>query len=166
MKNESEFQLPEEILKEIDIDQQNEMDLDVQTGKLTIRKKEKGGMEKQAISLRGFLLPTVIATIIFFLFFYLKKYTYVPLVGRPSIGELVSTVGVLTGILTLIITFVGVKKGRTQSQARKSYWRNFPALVISFLIILFLGSMFLSRLLGYSFRELLLIYLQRPCFSL
>ncbi|WP_086350831.1 DUF998 domain-containing protein [Candidatus Enterococcus clewellii] len=151
MKKESEFQLPEEILQEIDLEQQNEMDLDVQTGKLTIRKKDKGAMEGQTISLRGFLLPTIIATIIFFLFFYLKEYTYVPLVGRPSIGELVNTVGVLTGIITLIVTFIGVKKGRTSSQAKNLYWRNFPALVISFLIILLLGSLFLFRLLGYMF---------------
>lgn len=151
MEKETEFQLPEDILQEIDLDRQNEMDLDVQTGKLTIRKKEKGAMEGQSISLRGFLLPTLIATVIFFLFFYLKDYTYVPLVGRPSIGELVSTVGVLTGILTLILTFIGVKKGKTSSQAKALYWRNFPALVISFLIILFLGSLFLFKLLGYMF---------------
>lgn len=151
MKKQEEFQLPKEILEEIDLDQQNEMDLDVQSGKLIIRKKQKGVVEGQTISLRGFLLPTILSTIVFFLFFYLKKYSYVPLVGRPSIGELVSTVGVLTGILTLIITFIGIKKGRTHSQAKALYWRNFPALVISFLIILFLGSLFLFRLLGYMF---------------
>ncbi|MHC5216340.1 DUF998 domain-containing protein [Enterococcus sp. LJL128] len=150
MDKEAEFQVPQEIIEQLEFNKKTEIDLDVDNGKVIIRKKEKTAAG-QTISLRGFILPTLLATLVFFLFFYFKEYKYVPLVGRLSIGELVSTVGVLTGIATLFFSFIGIKKGRIVSQAKNLYWRNFPAIVISFSIILFLGSLFLFKLLGYMF---------------
>lgn len=150
--NKVRFNLPKEIVEKSKLIKwsEGEGELDVNTGVLTIKEKETT-MSSQTISLRLFFVPSFLSAFLFFLYYYFTKRTQIALSGYDSIGFMLSTLGTLTGLLTLTLIFTSIKKGKRFSQAKNLYWRNFPALFISLGIMLFLGSLFLFRILRYMF---------------
>jgi len=146
------FNLPKEIVAQSKFIRwsEGEGELDVNTGVLTIQEK-KAETSSQTMSLRLFFLPSLLSTALFFLYYSLKQLTEIALSGYDSIGFMMTTLGTMTGLVTLATIFTSIKKGKRFSQAKNLYWRNFPALFVSVGIILFLGSLFLFRILRYMF---------------
>lgn len=97
------------------------------------------------------LLASLTSALIFILFFYLRRMSYVPLTGKQSIASLALTLGVVTGTITLLFSLFYHKIHQTFTHMKNFRWRNFPALIISSIIILFLTIQFSFRGLGFMF---------------
>ncbi|MGM0124367.1 hypothetical protein IGI37_001744 [Enterococcus sp. AZ194] len=137
MENKSyTVRLPEEVVSNLSLESQETLELKVENQKIVIKRK-KPIAETQTISLRWFLIPSVIASLIFCLYFFIQQTSQIPLTGDTSIASLVIILGLVSGILSFTTFFIRGKKNEYRG-LRDIYWRNFPTLLISFAIILIL----------------------------
>lgn len=109
----------------------------------------------QVAALRQFLIPSLIATVIFFLFFLLSGQSMIALTGKFSISSMVTLLGVVSGVISFAYYFVNCKK-QGQANLEKVYWRNFPTLLISFTIIILLALLISFYILSTLFVNLFL----------
>ncbi|KIS03827.1 AbrB/MazE/SpoVT family DNA-binding domain-containing protein [Paucilactobacillus wasatchensis] len=92
-------------------------------------------INSQKISLWWSLIPTVVMSIVFYLFILKQRLQQVPLTGTTSIATALIGLGVLSGT----IFFIKSRKSPDNSASRNIYWRNFPTIVLSFALILLLA---------------------------
>ncbi|MFV0557834.1 MAG: DUF998 domain-containing protein [Enterococcus sp.] len=142
------FKLPDELVDRLKKTTHPDMTIDLTNGYLEVQEGELPN-KSQLVSLRGFLIPSLLASAIFFTYFFTQGISPIPLSGHGSVGTWASTLGVLTGVCTLAVAFIIAKKGQKNDQAKNYYWRNFPTFVISFAIILLMGIMFSFRIFNF-----------------
>ena len=135
-ENEYRVSLPETVINEFHLDEETQVTLKMIDQKIVIE-PAKNKVGNQTISLRWFLIPTIISSLSFFLYLYFKGHTYIPLVGSFSIANLVFTLGILSGSCSFIFFFVQGKRSQLKIKLKDIYWRNFPTILFSFVIILF-----------------------------
>lgn len=127
--------LPPEVIK--NLDPENELDMLVSVEDQTIMMRPtKRKVEKQTVSLRWFLIPAIVASIIFNLVFFFRKENQIPFTGEWSVSSLVLVLGVFSGICSFVIFFALGKSKRFKAFDAGVYWRNFPTLLLAFTITL------------------------------
>jgi hypothetical membrane protein len=135
-------------------------DLDIKDGEqveVTLKDKEavirpkRADTGTQTISLRFFLIPTVLAGIVFLAYFFYFNILQVPMTGKNSIAQMVIVLGELSGMGTFAVTYIRNHRQIHGRDHRRRYWRIFPTLLLSFAIILaFVASVFFWAI-GYMF---------------
>lgn len=88
------------------------------------------------LPIKYFLYPTIIATIIFLItIFFFDDRSQIPLNGEYSLSSMVLSIGGLVGGITFIIFlfYIKINKKGTLSLI---YWRDFPAIIISILVMI------------------------------
>ena len=120
-------------------------DLDIKDGEqveVTLKDKEAVIRPKrtdtgtQTISLRFFLIPTVLAGLFFLAYFIYFQILQVPMTGKNSIAQMVIVLGELSGMGTFAVTYVQNHRRIHGRDHRRRYWRIFPTLLLAFAIIL------------------------------
>ncbi|QBO36648.1 AbrB/MazE/SpoVT family DNA-binding domain-containing protein [Periweissella cryptocerci] len=139
--------LPPEIINQLDIDPHKPVQLTVNDNKLQLN-QNPDPREKQSMSLRYFITPTILATILFFIRFTLAGQSLVPLTGNNSLENMTFLLGTLTGFIVFSIIFISQKRRRRNTTVEKIYWRNFPTIAIAFGSMLFLVLIGTFELLG------------------
>lgn len=117
----------------------------------------------QTISLRFFLIPTIIASLIFFGYLFFEERTQIPLVGSLSIANFVLSLGVASGVCSFLFVFIEGKYHKIQTRSQGIYWRNFPTILISFIIILVFALLLFSKSLDSFLLVHHLINIQQRC---
>lgn len=130
--------LPDELVKELDILNQDTMLIKKEHQRLIIERK-KSPFESQEISLRWFLVPAIICSFIFFIFFNFGGSKQIFMTGDYSIASAVTLLGILSGSLSFITFFIKEKRKKANSQLKDIQWRNVPSIIFSFIVILMLG---------------------------
>ncbi|URZ88276.1 DUF998 domain-containing protein [Floricoccus penangensis] len=149
MDKEEKYKFPVQLSALIKENPGKDIKLNEANGDFEFVEREINQEDSQKVSLRGFIIPSVITTIIFYLFFYYRDMIYIPMNGMISIGSAVTTLGVLSGVIVLLITFILIKNGKILAQSSTLYWRNFPAILVAFTVILFLSTFYLFDILDF-----------------
>lgn len=151
MKNEQvTVSLPEQVVKELDLKSGDEVILSVRNQKIMMETANRA-TGSQTLSLRWFLIPTAIASLLFFGYLLVKDQYQITLIGKLSIANMVLLIGVPSGVFSFILAFVKGKKNKITSKSKDISWRNFPAILMSFIIISLLGALIFFKLLGLVF---------------
>lgn len=142
----------------LNLAQENKIQLEID-GVAYLLQAEKENHENQGIALKLFLIPSVLMTLIFFMFFWLTHEPLIPLSGRISVASISIVLGFIGSILTFGFYFVRGKQ-KDFPNLEKIYWRNFPTIMVSFAIMLLIGMLFAFWVIGRLFEGLYLdIYL-------
>ncbi len=147
MATEYKIPLTKEQIQHLQLPVNQEIEV-VDTGEKLILKKNPHKIETQIFSLRWFLIPTFIASLIFFIYFSVKKENFIPLTGEASIGSFTFYLGLLLGMISFTVSFILNRKKKATSFTQAIYWRNFPTIVFSFALILGLVIMAFFWLIG------------------
>lgn len=142
--------LPEELVDELALKNGDEVTLSVRNQKISMEKKQEI-VGIQTLSLRWFLIPTLIASVLFFLYLLIENQLQINLVGKLSIANRVLSIGMVSGVFSFLFAFIKGKKNEIMSKSKEISWRNFPAILISFIIISLLGALIFFKLLGLVF---------------
>ena len=127
--------LPEEVVTELDLRPEQSFHLTLRNGSLTLHPID-GQNEIQTLSLRHFLVPSVLAALLFIGYALYQRHFQLPLGGDNSIASAVILLGEMSGMLSFLVTYVQEVRRQPNSLKRKTSWRVFPALLIAFAIIL------------------------------
>ncbi|MFV0559276.1 MAG: DUF998 domain-containing protein [Enterococcus sp.] len=146
-KKKVNLEIPEDALKEMEMDKDSDIVLEISNKQGTLFDKNHS-FDQQNQSLRWFLIPSVVATLLFYFYALYQNIHYISITGTHSIATLTNTLGLTSGILCFTIAFVLIKKDKRFGLAKRIYWRNFPAILISFSIILFLCILLFFKVLG------------------
>lgn len=122
----------------------------------TVKLTEEGLLLKKEENLKQNIFPVkavVISGLISLLAFVLifKPYSQIPLTGDKSIATLVIIFGIITGMFNFTYYFTKEKKSEEKSVVQKISWRNYPTVLISYLIIMTLVLLFMFNVLGQFF---------------
>ncbi|KRN28153.1 abc transporter, permease protein [Lactobacillus selangorensis] len=150
MKEKGYFiQIPDAAAKKLGLDTTHELDLTVRDNELILAKPTpKSGW-------KDYLPPLIVALIssVSLLIYWSSKHIgHVKLTGDYSIASFIIVLGIITGSLFFTVSLIRQRRNG-DAAARRIYWRNFPTIVLSFVIILafilmgtfwLLGSLFVG----------------------
>ncbi|MGX7023819.1 AbrB/MazE/SpoVT family DNA-binding domain-containing protein [Vagococcus hydrophili] len=148
----SEFKvkLPEEIVEELKLSEQDTIFLKKENNRVIIERK-KNVAEFQEVSLRWFLIPVILSSLAFFIFFYFENSTQIPMAGEVSIASAVSLLGLISGSISFIFFFIKEKKNQENDGLKDILWRNVPTVIFSFMVMLSLGILCFFWMIGIMF---------------
>ena len=90
----------------------------------------------EAISLKYFIYPSIIVTLIFCYSIYNRSISQVPMTGNFSIASHLIYLGMLSGMLSFTYFFIKGKRNPKNKSTRDIYWRNVPTIIFSFTVTL------------------------------
>lgn len=125
----------------------------VQEGEVIFKVVEDGLLLKKPkatqtihVSWKSILPASIVVFISFALTF--KGYSQIPLVGNKSTASLVIVFGVITGMLNFTYFFTKEKRYGQGSYTQKMYWRNYPTVLLTYLILTIVSLLFISKIIG------------------
>ncbi|WP_314061955.1 DUF998 domain-containing protein [uncultured Vagococcus sp.] len=133
-KEELIIKIPPEIYQDLTFTESDELVMAIKNQGISITKKNQA--ENQVITLRWFLLPSLLISFVFYLLTLYERTSQVPLTGKFSIASMVITLGLFSGICVFSFFFVKGKRQKKNNPTKNIYWRNFPTILVAFAIIL------------------------------
>nr|WP_242586719.1 AbrB/MazE/SpoVT family DNA-binding domain-containing protein [Enterococcus sp. DIV0869a] len=127
--------MPNKIVEEFQLENEDEVTVSIKDQKIVIEPKKKVA-GNQTMSLRWFLIPTTVVSILFLSYLMFNNYTQVALTGRYSIADFVLVLGISSGVFSFLLFFIRGKRNQVTTLSKDIYWRNFPAILLSFIVIL------------------------------
>ncbi|QEA59135.1 DUF998 domain-containing protein [Leuconostoc koreense] len=127
--------LPEEIVSELHLKHNQPLNLTLRNGQLIIQQSNNLN-ERQTLSLRHFLIPSILMGIIFTVYAVNQKIFRIPLGGDNSIASAVIMLSEISGVFMFLLTYFQQQRQQTDKLRRKTSWRVLPALTVAFAIIL------------------------------
>jgi Predicted membrane protein len=141
---EEKISLPADVAHEVDFKKDDKLNIKVEAERdRIIIERDLDSDEGQTFGLRYFLIPSLVASIIFFIYEKYKDVKTIDFTGNSfnSLSTQTILLGLLTGIISFSIFFIKGKRGNKR-YLKVIYWRNFPTIVISFALML--GSVLIS----------------------
>ncbi|MCO0832443.1 DUF998 domain-containing protein [Fructobacillus sp. W13] len=147
-----EIELPDQVVDDLKLQDGDQIDIQVsnQSFKVLPRRDEH---QNQQLSIRRFVLPSVIATACFIFYTLWQQDNLVALTGRDSIATWVIIFGELTGMATFIYTHLKKVKSEDDQLKKKTALRLTPTLFISFALIQAFAMLAFFWVIGYLFQE-------------
>jgi hypothetical protein len=142
--------LPEKVVEELQLKGETEVIVSIDEKKLIIEPAKKM-VGNQTISLRWFLIPTIITSLIFFAYFFISSRSQITLVGPFSIANFVLSLGVVSGVFSFLFFFIKGKRNQITTKSTDIHWRNFPTILLSFIIILVFSLLVFFKVIGLVF---------------
>ncbi|WP_370590111.1 DUF998 domain-containing protein [Candidatus Vagococcus giribetii] len=142
--------LPEEVEEYFSLSGEETLLLKREHQKLVIEKK-KSPFETQKISLRWFLLPSAISSVVIFALFYFLGDSQILMTGDNSISSAVLLFGLFGGSVSFISFFIKEKKNPENYRLADIQWRNVPTIIVSFMVMLLLGILAFFWIIGMAF---------------
>lgn len=142
--------LPEKVVKEFQLQEESDVTLRIDEQKILIEPTVKAA-GNQTISLRWFLIPTLITSLLFFIYFFISNTTQIALVGPYSIANFILSLGVASGVISFLVFFIKGKRNQVATKSKNIYWRNFPAILLSFIVILVFSLLVFFKVIGLVF---------------
>lgn len=105
---------------------------------------------------RYYLISAMISSVIFYLIASYLNLDTIALTGELSLGSFIVVISFLVNLIVLPIYLVKLKTNNTENQLKYIYWRNFPTIIISYLIIQITMLLFIFWSVGQLFTGLTL----------
>lgn len=147
MKESYQIVIPEEVINKLALEERESLELRIVQEQMVIRKSGIS-LEGQKISLRWFLIPSILSVLVFFLYFIFQKQSQIALTGDTSIATVSIVLSFISGILSFSLCFIRIKQAKIQSTAKDIYWRHFPSILVSFSVITLYALFFFFKVLG------------------
>ncbi|GAB6093402.1 DUF998 domain-containing protein [Furfurilactobacillus curtus] len=116
-------------------------------------KAQHATREQQTLPTRWFLIPSILASLIFFGYFASRNQTQIALTGNDSIASAVITLGLITGSLSFIFFYFIQKRDIQRWLTGSLYWRSFPTILLSFIVILTVAVLGFFWFMGILFKS-------------
>ncbi|WP_311406934.1 AbrB/MazE/SpoVT family DNA-binding domain-containing protein [Liquorilactobacillus uvarum] len=91
---------------------------------------------RRSVSILRFFMPSVLSTIVFFIYFFYQREYQISLAGNESIASLTIILGLLSGSLSFAFFYLKDRKHIQGWFGKKLYWRSFLTILLSFTTIL------------------------------
>ncbi|WP_033934658.1 hypothetical protein [Limosilactobacillus mucosae] len=131
--------LPAKAVENLELEKNTPLVLMVDNKTLTIRPSRTVEMLPQ-IMMRWYLIPAVLAAVIFFCLSWANHHWVISLTGNWSIGFASLYLGTFSGVVAFATAFIRQKRHRS-GPAMELHWRNLPTLLIAFGTILAISIM-------------------------
>lgn len=131
--------LPAKAVENLELEKNTPLVLIVDNKTLTIRPSRTVEMLPQ-IMMRWYLIPAVLAAVIFFCLSWANHHWVISLTGNWSIGFASLYLGTFSGVVAFATAFIRQKRHRS-GPAMELHWRNLPTLLIAFGTILAISIM-------------------------
>lgn len=131
--------LPAKAVENLELEKNTSLVLMVDNKTLTIRPSRTVEMLPQ-IMMRWYLIPAVLAAVIFFCLSWSNHHWVISLTGNWSIGFASLYLGTFSGVVAFATAFIRQKRHRS-GPAMELHWRNLPTLLIAFGTILAISIM-------------------------
>lgn len=149
-KNTFSITIPEKIVEEFHLEKEDEVTVSIKDQKIVIEPKKKAP-GNQTLSLRWFLIPTTVISLLFLGYLFYTDKTQIALVGAYSIANFVLSFGVLSGVFSFLLFFIKGKRAQVTTKSKDIYWRNFPTILLSFIVILVFALLVFFKVIGLVF---------------
>lgn len=131
--------LPAKAVENLELEKNTSLVLMVDNKTLTIRPSRTVEMLPQ-IMMRWYLIPAVLAAVIFFCLSWFNHHWVISLTGNWSIGFASLYLGTFSGVVAFATAFIRQKRHRS-GPAMELHWRNLPTLLVAFGTILAISIM-------------------------
>lgn len=131
--------LPAKAVENLELEKNTPLVLMVDNKTLTIRPSRTVEMLPQ-IMMRWYLIPAVLAAVIFFCLSWANHHWVISLTGNWSIGFASLYLGTFSGVVAFATAFIRQKRHHS-GPAMELHWRNLPTLLIAFGTILAISIM-------------------------
>jgi hypothetical membrane protein len=142
--------LPKELDDDLSILDQEIIYVKKEHQRLVIEKK-KTPFETQNVSLRWFLLPALMCSVIFFIVFFTWGDKQISMTGDFSIATATMLLGLISGSFSFISIFINRKRKEKNPELSDIQWRNVPTIIGAFIVILMLGILSFFWIIGMMF---------------
>ncbi|MGL4644876.1 MAG: DUF998 domain-containing protein [Vagococcus fluvialis] len=142
--------LPKELDDDLSILDQETISVKKEHQRLVIEKK-KTPFETQNVSLRWFLLPALMCSVIFFIVFFIWGDKQISMTGDFSIATATMLLGLISGSFSFISIFINRKRKEKNPELSDIQWRNVPTIIGAFIVILMLGILSFFWIIGMMF---------------
>lgn len=142
--------IPKELDDDLSILDQETISVKKEHQRLVIEKK-KTPFETQNVSLRWFLLPALMCSVIFFIVFFTWGDKQISMTGDFSIATATMLLGLISGSFSFISIFINRKRKEKNPELSDIQWRNVPTIIGAFIVILMLGILSFFWIIGMMF---------------
>lgn len=132
--------VPDELVKKYDLHNDDDFKITARNGEIRLKKKNHDSNKRQ-FNVIWILIASILTSIAFWIFINAVHLHQVPLVGTNSIASGLIVFGGLSGMILFSAYFISNRKKITVAYSAKTFWRTFPVIVISFVLILSLALM-------------------------
>ena len=132
--------VPDELVKKYDLHNDDDFKITARNGEIRLKKKNHDSNKRQ-FNVVWILIASILTSVAFWIFINAVHLHQVPLVGTNSIASGLIVLGGLSGMILFSAYFISNRKKITVAYSAKTFWRTFPVIVISFVLILSLALM-------------------------
>ena len=132
--------VPDELVEKYDLHNDDDFKITARNGEIRLKKKNHDSNKRQ-FNVIWILIASILTSIAFWIFINAMHLHQVPLVGTNSIASGLIVFGGLSGMILFSAYFISNRKKITVAYSAKTFWRTFPVIVISFVLILSLVLM-------------------------
>ena len=132
--------VPDELVKKYDLHNDDDFKITARNGEIRLKKKNHDSNKRQ-FNVVWILIASILTSVAFWIFINAVHLRQVPLVGTNSIASGLIVFGGLSGMILFSAYFISNRKKITVAYSAKTFWRTFPVIVISFVLILSLALM-------------------------
>ncbi|MDR0297474.1 MAG: AbrB/MazE/SpoVT family DNA-binding domain-containing protein, partial [Streptococcaceae bacterium] len=101
-----------------------------------------------------FLVPTALASVIFFIAMLIARPHVIPMTGNLSIATGLLVIGTSSALITFVTAYIGKRKALYRTMHQNVYWRTFPTILASLAMILLLSISAIFWFVGQIFHGL------------
>ncbi|MBS9339119.1 DUF998 domain-containing protein [Fructobacillus sp. M2-14] len=146
-----EIELPDKVVSDLELKDGEQIDLQLSNHSFKVLPR-RDEHQNQQLSIRRFILPSVLATACFIFYTLWQQDNLVALTGRDSIATWVILFGELTGMGTFMYTHLVSVKNEADPLKKKTALRLTPTLFVSFALIQAFSMLAFFWVIGYLFQ--------------
>ena len=146
-------QVPKGALEQANLAEEEQLELRESNQRLIFSKAKGATVEKIQVTFVWQVLPTLLATALFFGLLFFNHVDQLAFTGKNSLAGAATWLGLITGMFCFISKYLSMRDDK-KNQTITHYWRNFPAVVAAFAMILFLALLMFFNVLGLVFQGL------------
>lgn len=131
--------VPDELVKKYNLKNGDHFHVTAKDGEIKLKKNNLNN--KRQFNVIWMILMSIVTSVIFWTYLNIIHLKQIPLVGNQSIAAGLIVFGGISGMIMFSTYFILNRKNITTNYSAKIFWRTFPVIVISFVLILSLGLM-------------------------